>query len=107
MEPADQRNLVVALVLFFALMIGYEFLISGPARKKQEDAKPRATTQQQTTQTNAPLSFKLRDDIVNADIAAGKRVLVDGLRSMVRSGSSARASTTFRSRASTTPSTPS
>src|SRR5262249_13923596 len=74
MEPAEQRNILLALVLFAVMMVGYQFLF--PARKPQLPTS-NTPSQQQVAQANAPLSFKLRDDIVNADIAAGKRVLID------------------------------
>ncbi|HEV7694084.1 MAG TPA: membrane protein insertase YidC [Hyphomonadaceae bacterium] len=80
MEPAEQRNILLALVLFAVMMVAYEFLFAAPARDRAKAAQPRTTTAQQPTsgQTNAPLTFQLRDDIVKADIAAGKRVLVEG-----------------------------
>src|SRR5689334_15147100 len=79
MEPAEQRNILLALVLFAAMMVAYEFLFAAPARQRAQAAKSTAApqTEQQITQTNAPLTFQMRDDIVKADIAAGKRVLVE------------------------------
>jgi YidC/Oxa1 family membrane protein insertase len=77
MEPADQRNLLLALVLFALMMFAYELLFAGPARKRQEQLTPPAATGQQTSQTNPAVQYRPRDEIVSADIAAGKRVLVD------------------------------
>src|SRR5262249_37427172 len=42
-----------------------------------QETKSREQAQQPANPANAPVVFRLRDEIVNADIAAGKRVLLD------------------------------
>ncbi|MEZ5936734.1 MAG: membrane protein insertase YidC [Hyphomonadaceae bacterium] len=79
MEKDDQRNFLVAIVLTFVLLIGYEQFFAGPQRKAQQEAKARAQTEQQVADASptAPVVIRSRDEIVADDTAADRRVTIE------------------------------
>lgn len=79
MEPADQRNILLALVLCFGLFALYNLFVLEPQNRARREAVARETAQQVSTTTPAatPVALKSRDEIVTAELAEGKRVIVD------------------------------
>jgi YidC/Oxa1 family membrane protein insertase len=105
MEQKDQRNLLLAMVLMFLVMIGYQAFILGPQEQARREARARAaaeTSQQQPASSGANGAASLpgapstlgepraRDAIVSEEAAAGTRVVleapsVDGSISLIGS----------------------
>jgi YidC/Oxa1 family membrane protein insertase len=97
MEQNDQRNLLLAMVLMFLVMIGYQAFILGPQDQARKEARARAAAESAQQQTSQPASIpgavaapgslggpgaisgeaRSRDAIVEEETAAGQRVLLD------------------------------
>ena len=77
MEPGDQRNMLLALVLCFGLLMGYQYFIAGPQAKAAEEARKRSTAQVVATTPSQTFQIKSRNEVVDGEIAAGARVPFD------------------------------
>ncbi len=79
MEKDDQRNLLLALVLCFALFMGYNMLVLEPQAKaaQESQARARAQTEQQVSDPSATVQIRTRDDLVAEELAAGTRVALE------------------------------
>lgn len=51
MDPQDQRNFIIAMVLMVVFIIGYQALVLGPAAKRDREARAAAQAEQQAEQT--------------------------------------------------------
>ncbi len=74
MEPADQRNMLLALVLCVGLLIIYQTFVAGPQQRAAEQARARSQDQIVATTPSPTQQLKPRNDVISADIAAATRV---------------------------------
>jgi YidC/Oxa1 family membrane protein insertase len=79
MEPADQRNILLALVLCFGLFAIYNVFVLEPQNRARQELRAREQAKEQPLNpVTAPGAIiKTRDEIVTAELAEGKRVAVD------------------------------
>ncbi len=78
MEQQEQRNLLLALVLCFALFMGYNWLVLEPQQKAQQAARAQAARNAAAQQTtpDTPLANRIvpRSEIVTAELGSGQRI---------------------------------
>jgi YidC/Oxa1 family membrane protein insertase len=77
MEPADQRNMLLALVLCFGLFALYNIFVLEPQQRAQQEARARSQAEVVATTPSPTQTLRSRDDIIRAEIAAGTRVAID------------------------------
>jgi len=77
MEPADQRNILLALVLCFGLFAIYNLFVLEPQNRARQEAQARSQEQVVATTPSPTQTLRARDDIIREDIAAGSRVAFD------------------------------
>jgi YidC/Oxa1 family membrane protein insertase len=77
MEPADQRNMLLALVLCFGLFALYNIFVLEPQQRAQREARARAQTETVTTAPSPTQTLLPREEVIAKEIAAGTRVVID------------------------------
>jgi len=78
MEPADQRNMLLALVLCFGLFAAYQFFVTGPQQRALEQARARSQQQEVVAAPSSPAqTVRPREDIIREDMAAKTRVAIN------------------------------
>ena len=77
MEPADQRNMLLALVLCFGLFALYNIFVLEPQQRAQQEARARSQAEVVATTPSPTQTLRSRDDIIRAELAAGTRVAID------------------------------
>src|SRR5262249_16200405 len=73
----DQRNFVLALVLCFGLFFFYNMFVLEPQQRARQQEQARAQSQVVPTTPSATQVLRPRNEIVQQDTAAGRRVPVD------------------------------
>ena len=77
MEKDDQRNLILALVLCFGLFMLYNMFVLEPQQKAAEQQRAvAAENRQEQVVSNTP-AIRPRAEIVQAELAANQRVVID------------------------------
>jgi YidC/Oxa1 family membrane protein insertase len=77
MEPADQRNMLLALVLCFGLFALYNVFVLEPQQQARREAMARSQEQTVATAPSTTQAIRPRDDIIREETAAGTRVAID------------------------------
>lgn len=77
MEKEEQRNLILALVLCFGLFMLYNMFVLEPQQKAQQQQKAVAEQNAVEQQTSPTPTIRPRQEIVQAQLAANQRVVID------------------------------
>jgi YidC/Oxa1 family membrane protein insertase len=77
MEPADQRNILLALVLCFGLFALYNIFVLEPQQRQRQQEIARSKEQVVTTTPSPTQLLRPREDIIREELAAGTRVPLD------------------------------
>ncbi len=79
MEQQDQRNFLLAIVLMFGLLLGWQFFFIEPQQRAARQAQERAASEQttQTPQPNVSATLRPHDDVVSEEATSGTRVELD------------------------------
>ncbi len=79
MEQQDQRNFLLAIVLMFGLLMGWQFFFIEPQQRAAREARERAAEEQATQSPQQRVQANLRphEEVVAEETSANTRVALD------------------------------